>query len=78
MSISSRVLLIIALLLTATLARSEGIYNPGAGSFGFTFTGGVGSGGITNGGTVTPPATPCSGTGLIFNVACNSQYIGII
>jgi hypothetical protein len=24
------------------------------------------------------PATPCSGTGLIFNVACNSQYIGII
>ena len=28
-------------------------------------------------GAAAPPAT-CSGTGLIFNVACNSQYIPML
>ena len=78
MSIFSRALLIIALLIAATIARSEGIYNPTAGGW-FSFTGGVGGGGaISNGGGGSAPAVPCSGTGLNFSVACNSQYIGII
>lgn len=68
----SRALLILALLATATsLARSDGISNPGFLSDGFTggISGKTGSGG--GGGGCTP-------TGLIFNVACNSQYIPII
>jgi hypothetical protein len=74
----SRALLIIALLVASTLARSEGIYNPTAGGW-FSFTGGAGgSGGISNASGGGAVATPCSGTGLAFNVACNSQYIGII
>lgn len=28
--------------------------------------------------SAAPPVTPCSGTGLIFTSACNSQYIGIL
>lgn len=77
MSIFSRALLIIALLIAATIARSEGIYNPTAGGW-FSFTGGVGSisGGISNG---SPPVAPgCTPTGLKFNVACNSQYTTVI
>jgi hypothetical protein len=28
--------------------------------------------------SAAPPVVPCSGTGLIFNVACNSQYVPIL
>jgi hypothetical protein len=71
MSILSRALLILALLAVSTLARSDGLAPSGGLASGFT-------GGISGFGVVVTPATPCSGTGLIFNVACNSQYIGII
>ena len=71
MSILSRAILIFALLLAATLARSDGIFNPGSRGIGF-------NDGISNVGAGAAPATPCSGTGLNFSVACNSQYIGII
>jgi len=27
--------------------------------------------------TVSAPAPTCSGTGLLFNSACNSQYLGV-
>jgi hypothetical protein len=65
------ILLAAALLLASTLARSDGLTPSGGLASGFT-------GGISRFGAVAPPATPCSGTGLIFTVACNSQYIGII
>jgi hypothetical protein len=66
MSMFSRALLIAALLVASTLARSDGIYNPTVGRFG--------SDGINNFATASAVAT-CSGTGLNFTIACNSQYI---
>jgi len=36
----------------------------------------TGAGIVAGGGFI--PATPCSGTGLDFSIACNSQYIGIL
>lgn len=66
----NRAILIVALLASSTLARSDdGIsFNMVGQTQGISFSGAPSA----------PPATPCSGTGLIFNVACNSQYIGII
>lgn len=67
--------LILALLLAATAAYAQFNGCPP----GFCPNAIVGgSGGFSNSAATTPPATPCSGTGLIFNVACNSQYIGIL
>ena len=69
MSILSRAILILAFLAASTLARSDGIsFNTVGQIEGISFSGAP----------AAPPATPCSGTGLIFNVACNSQYIGIL
>lgn len=67
--------LFISLLILLTLASSiYAAHAIGLGQLGARF-GGLGS--IGKGKAVAPPAT-CSGTGLIFNVACNSQYIGVI
>lgn len=65
----------IPLLILMTLASSiYAAHAIGIGSLGYRF-GGLGA--IGKGKGVTPPAT-CSGTGLIFTSACNSQYIGIL
>lgn len=69
MSTLSKALLILALLAASSLARSDGIYNPTVGGFGFN--------GINNFAPASSVAT-CSGTGLKFNLACNSQYIGLL
>lgn len=65
---------IIPLLILLTLAGIYGAHAIGLGE-GNRF-GRLGS--IKKGGVAAAPATPCSGTGLIFNIACNSQYIGIL
>lgn len=63
---------VIALLLLSTVAHSDGIYNPltenAVGMDGIYNVGASGGGGVT----------PCSGTGLDFTSACNSQYIGLL
>ena len=64
--------LVIPLLILFALAGSA--HAIGLGQLGARF-GGLGSIGKKK--AVAPPST-CSGTGLIFNVACNSQYIGIL
>lgn len=69
MSTPNKIALIVLALLASTAARSDGIgFNTVGQTQGIGFSGHPAS----------PPATPCSGTGLIFSVACNSQYIGII
>jgi hypothetical protein len=50
MSIISRAILILALLAASTLARSDGIFNPGSRGIGFTD-------GVFNGGVPIPPPT---------------------
>lgn len=65
-----KIALALLILLLATAARSDGIYNPSSASF-------VGTNGI-NSPTVTSSVTTCSGTGLKFNIACNSQYVGLL
>lgn len=65
----TRAVLILALLAVSTMAHSDGI--------GFNTVGqieGIGFSGTPAAG----PAAPCSGTGLKFNIACNSQYIGTL
>ena len=62
---------LVLLALAGTVAAAHAI---GIGQLGARF-GGLGS--IGKNKAVVAPST-CSGTGLIFNVACNSQYIGIL
>jgi len=62
---------LIALMILASFTMAHAM---GLGKLGFQF----GHFGSPGGKKAAPPAVPCSGTGLIFNVACNSQYVGII
>ena len=64
-------------ILMILLALSAGIY--GAHALGLGEGNRFGRmGSIKKSGAGTPPPATCNGTGLIFNVACNSQYIGIL
>lgn len=56
------------------LALAGTAHAVGIGQLGIRF-GGLGAIGKSK--AIAPPST-CSGTGLAFNVACNSQYIGIL
>lgn len=65
--------LIIPLLILFALAGTA--HAIGLGQLGARF-GGLGS--IGKKGTAAPPPSTCSGTGLIFNIPCNSQYVPIL
>ena len=80
MLILSRALLIIALLIAATIARSEGIYNPTAGGW-FSFTGWVGGGGAisnSSGGGVAPVSCASTGVFDLSNVCNDIYFIGAL
>lgn len=64
--------IIIPLLILLALAGTA--HAIGIGQLGARF-GGLGS--IGKNKAIAPPAT-CSGTGLDFSIACNSQYIGTL
>lgn len=65
---------LIPLLILLTLAGIYGAHAIGIGPLGARL-GGLGAIGKSK---AVPAVATCSGTGLIFNVACNSQYIGIL
>lgn len=75
MSTRSKIAAALLLLGLATVARADGLSTSVTPQLG----GGIGGfdGGISFK-AITQAVTGCSGTGLIFSVACNSQYVGIL
>lgn len=71
-----RIAIMLALLLTSTLARSDGIYNPSSRGIGFTD-------GIFNPGTASAPpvgcASPTAPNGVVDLSQCsNAFYVAVI
>lgn len=76
MNIVARGLLIVAMLAASSLARSDGIYNPGAGGIGF-------KDGINNAGAAAAPpvgcAVPTAPDGVVDLSQCsNAFYVAVI